>query len=690
MATLNTLRTRGGIIVSMVIGLALIAFLLSDLNSQGSSLLNSRKMRVGKIDGTPVGYVEYSGKVDQYTTISKLMTGSDALSTEDQENVRNSAWEALIHEHALRPGFVELGLVPGDEEQVDMVSGIYLSPVITGTFRNPQYGYYDPSILKGFIENTQKDVTGQSAMLWDYLKAQMVDQRAMTKFFTLISNGFFVTDIEASEGVRQGNNSYDIDYVGLPYASIPDSTITVGKAEIEKYYNRHQKQFHRTASRDVRYVIFSIEPSQKDYDDAQARVDELAGEFRVSANPMQYANLNSQGTPDNRFYSLSGLDAAIGAVLFDKPGVMYGPVLNNDIYTMARLSEMKMLPDSVGARHILLPASDKERADSLVRVLRAGGNFTTLAMTFSTDQNTSMRGGDMGFFDPQLIVQPLGDALVKASKGEIFTSTTRFGIHIVELTYKAAPVKKAQIATVTYNVEASAATEQDAYSQAGKFRTAAAGSTDNFDKAATEQALFTRSAHILNTDRIAGGLPDSRELVRWAFNADKGAVSNIMTISNNYVVATLVSTVDDGMAPLESVTSDIRGLLIRQKKGDQLSARLSAAGKSLSEVAGNVNEEIKSAGDVQFNSFYIDGVGLEQQLIGAVSQLGNPSMISTPVTGNSAVFVFEITTVKNVNDATPASERVRLEATAQSYLNERAGHALIEESNVVDYRAKFF
>ena len=62
MATLNTLRTRGGVIVSIVIGIALLAFLLGDLSSAGN-MMNARKMRVGEIDGNKIGYLEYTEPV---------------------------------------------------------------------------------------------------------------------------------------------------------------------------------------------------------------------------------------------------------------------------------------------------------------------------------------------------------------------------------------------------------------------------------------------------------------------------------------------------------------------------------------------------------------------------------------------------------------------------------------------------
>ena len=150
MATLNTLRTRGGIIVSIVIGLALIAFLLGDLLSSGTGLMNARKMKVGEIDGTTIGYIEYTNRADLLTSVAQAMSGKDALTAEEQDQTRNLAWESMIMKYAYQPGFEELGLMAGEGEQVDMVSGVYISPIIGGTFVN-RNGVFDPAMLLSLI-----------------------------------------------------------------------------------------------------------------------------------------------------------------------------------------------------------------------------------------------------------------------------------------------------------------------------------------------------------------------------------------------------------------------------------------------------------------------------------------------------------------------------------------------------------
>ncbi|UKI39116.1 MAG: hypothetical protein L6V35_08110 [Alistipes putredinis] len=57
---------------------------------------------------------------------------------------------------------------------------------------------------------------------------------------------------------------------------------------------------------------------------------------------------------------------------------------------------------------------------------------------------------------------------------------TQYGIHIVNLTYKAPSVNKAQIASIVYNVEPSDATQQAIYAQARDFMSLAEGSYEKF------------------------------------------------------------------------------------------------------------------------------------------------------------------------------------------------------------------
>ena len=687
MATLNTLRTRGGIIVSIVIGLALIAFLLGDLLSSGTGLMNARKMKVGEIDGTTIGYIEYTNRADLLTSVAQAMSGKDALTAEEQDQTRNLAWESMIMKYAYQPGFEELGLMAGEGEQVDMVSGVYISPIIGGTFVN-RNGVFDPAMLKNFIDNVDADQSGRAAMMWNYMKEQMVDQRVMSKYVTLITKGLFVNDLEVELGLEAANHTYDARFVMQEYRTIPDSTVTVSDSELRSYYKSHKNMFKQIASRDIEYVMFDMLPSKEDYAEAEKYINELAAEFAASETPMQYATLNSAETPDNRYYKESQLEPAIAAVAFGGKEKMYGPVLKGDVYTLARLSEIRNLPDTIGAKHILLPGGETAKADSLVGVIRKGGDFAVLARENSLDENANMRGGDLGRFAPEQMIPQFSEACLKAKVGDIFTVQTQYGIHVVQLTYKSPLVPKAQMATITYRVDPSPLTQQTVYGEASKFLTAAAGSAENFEKAVQESALSKRVARIRNTDHSVNGIENSRELVRWAFNNDEGTVSPIMEVGGDYVVALQTGVREDGIAPVEQVASDIRTILLREKKGEMLAAKMKGA--SLDEVAASLGAPVDTVGNLQFGSFYVEGAGVEPRLIGAICGGAEPNTLSKPVIGGTGVFLFDVNHVTTTEDATFESEKVRLEAMAQAYINERTNQAMIEASEVKDWRVKFF
>jgi peptidyl-prolyl cis-trans isomerase D len=682
MATLNTLRTRGALFLSIVIGVALVAFLLGDLTSASSIFYNKRN-RVGSINGNNIDYMEFAAESDNLSRIIQNLYGNSSLTVEQMDQVREMVWNSYMRRYSYDPGYRKLGLMTGESEQLDMIRGQYVSPVITSMFTNPNTGIYEPSMVEGFIANMDFDTSGNSAVIWDYIKDQMVEERVYSKYNALLAGGIYVNKIEEARGVEAANEVYSGRYASVPFSQIADSLVKVSSAEVRKYYDRHKELFRQAASRDIEYVVFDLATSQEDYTEAAKYVEGLATEFAAAESPMQYASLNSQARTDENYYSRAQLSGDQAAIAFgDRKGQMAGPTLSGNIYTISRVAAERMMPDSVGARHILLPANKAASADSLIKAIKGGKSILELAPLYTADTSV-----DLGVFAPEMMIEPFANALIDAKKGDVFKVDTQYGTHVVEMTYKAPAVPKVQIATITYHVEPSAATEQAAYNEARDFLTIAAGSRDNFDAAVSQTGASRRVATIMTSDRNVRGLADSRELVRWSYNTSVGTVSPIMDIDGDYVVAVLTGAKEAGIADVKDVASDVAMRLVRDKKAEMLAARM--VGKSIDEVAameGATSGEIK---ELSASAFYIPDLGVEPAVIGAVENVEVGS-VSKPIKGMVGEYVVAVDVADHLENATPESEKVRLEAVAETSLAERAMQAMIGETKVVDNRAKFF
>ncbi len=687
MASLNTLRTKGGVIVTVVIFVALLAFLVGDIFSSGSTLFNARKMRVGEINGKNISYVDFYKEADYMGNIYKVMRGSDAVSSQEQEMIYDMTWEQFMMRDSYLPGFQKLGLAVQQAEQLDMVDGVYLSPVITSMFVNPSTGEFDAEIMKYFMGNV--NTQDGSAALWNHIRSQMGQERLMSKYLALVGGGFYANDLEIAHAVRTADDTFTARVVGRDYYTVADSTVTITDAQIRKYYDEHKHAYRQDEYRDVEYVVFDVLPSEADYAAAKEYVDGLAVEFASSSvPPMQYATLNSQEKPDTRYYREDELPAEIAALAFgaDRYG-MVGPTLNGDVYTMSRVADVRVIPDTLGARHILLTPSQRELADSLLGAIRAGADFAALAAEHSLDGNVVRNGGDLGRFTPDMLPEEFAEAAFAAKTGDTYIVESQAGIQVVELTYKSTPVRKAQIATVTYKVDPSAETIQGVYQNASAFVKAAAGTADGFRQAVSDEALSKRTVRIRSNERTVSGVENSKEIVRWAFNGKEGEVSQIMDVDGDYYVAALTSVRHAGFAPLASVSAQIEQQLRNEAKASLIAE--SMTGSTIEEVAAAAGEEIQDVEALQWGAFYIPGIGVEPKLIGAVTALP-VGELSAPIEGVSGVYRVVVTDIQNAGTATPESERTKLDSNAQFYMAQRALQALTEESDVEDMRVKFF
>ena len=677
MASLNTLRTRFGVVLSIIIALALLAFILSLKAEMGFS---GNDPKVGVIDGEKINYSEY---YDLYEQV-KAQSGAQESDEQQAAALAGTVWQVLFAEHVLVPGFEKAGIRISEQERQAMLSGRQPSNTFYQAFADPRTGVYNVAYVSQFLSEAERNP--QAMASWKQLNEQARLERASEKYAALVRSGAYVNSLEVAQGLTAANNTFAGKWTGKRYSEIPDSLVKVSDSDIKAYYKTHKNSFRKLPTRTFSYVLFEVEPTDDDLLALEQSVSEVGAEFAAAENPKAFARANRNGRVAENYVSAAQLTEAEADALF--AGRTYGPVLRNNEWTMARALDTRVAPDSLGIRHIVLPYTEEALADSLLRVIRGGGNFAELAMRYSVAEQTAANGGEVGVVPFSSLGGEFAAALAGAKQGDVVKVSMGDAVQLLQVYRAGRPVKHVQIASITYPVEASAATVRDIHNQALSFTVNAKGSADKFNDAASAAALTPRVATLAQGERTVRGLEDSRDVARWVYGADEGDMSEIFKVGKDYVVAVLTEVDDDKFTSVEKVASQIRSQLLRDKKFEMIAADLKGA--SLDEQAASLGSEVADFSGVTSDSFYIDGIGLEPRLIGAIGAATEIGAVSAPVKGFSGLYVFQVDDIQHSDAQTAEAEQVRARAMVESRVSQLVFPAIQELAEIEDLRGKYF
>jgi peptidyl-prolyl cis-trans isomerase C len=106
------------------------------------------------------------------------------------------------------------------------------------------------------------------------------------------------------------------------------------------------------------------------------------------------------------------------------------PVTNDEIKAIYDEQYAGKTKQEFKARHILVKTEDEAKA--LIKQLNDGADFAQLAKEHSTGPSSSA-GGDLGWFEKDMMVKPFADAVASMSNGTHSSSpvNTQFGWHII-------------------------------------------------------------------------------------------------------------------------------------------------------------------------------------------------------------------------------------------------------------------
>jgi peptidyl-prolyl cis-trans isomerase D len=701
MATLQRIRDNAGILVSIVIGFALVAFILGDLLKSGKSIMGQSRTEVANIAGKSVHINAYQQKVDENLENYKRNYGQANLDASTVQRVQDQTWDQLVRELIMEDEYAEIGVGISSAELFDMVQGNNIAPQIQQipVFQNPETGQFDRNRVMQFLKNLELDPSGNMKANWLAFEAALAQEKVNEKYNTIIEKGLYATTLEAKHLSADKAKSVDFEYVMVPYSTVEDSKVEVSASELTAYYNENIDKYEQEESRTINYVTFPVKASAEDIKAAEEWMVSLKAEFETTENDAQYVNLNSDVAATDNFIGEEDLKDNLKFLYNENKGTVYGPYRDGESFKLVKVSDIKNIPDSVKARHILIRAGQNNVpyaqaqviADSLLAEVKKGADFAQLAKDNSED-GSAEEGGDLGWFTAGKMVKPFNDACFFGKKGDVVTIQSQFGVHVIEVLAQAKATKKIQLAEIVRNIEPSSKTYQDVYSQASQFggnnRTVEA-----FRNAAVEKGYNLKLADLKRDDRNVANLDNPRQLVRWVYEAEQGQVSEIFEFSDVYVVAAVQKVKEEGTTPFEDVKADIEREVRKEKKAEYLMADVqtkSNGAGTLQSVAEKCNSQVKEAKNVSFGSYSISGVGIDYALQAALFNV-EANKISSPLKGTNGVYVVQITNVQDKEaNATIANDKSYLVRSLRSRVNYQAYNAVKEASDIDDKRSNFY
>ncbi len=694
----------------IVIGVALLAFVLGDLLTSGTTLFGRAQDKAFVVNGEVISTKDYADKITEFEEFQKMVSGQSSLDENTSAQIREAVYQQMVRQRLLENQTGKLGLSVSKEEINDLVHGEFISPVLQQLpfFVDPQTGMFSRSALVDFLNTInmpspnpeEQSIVNQYKSLWLFIEEMVRTQRLEEKYISLLSGAVITNDAEAKSNFELTQQNADMAYVVQNYFTIPDTVVTVTEKEIKAYYDKHKDDYRLEAPLvKLSYFTKQILPSDEDYAEVEAESRVAFTELQNSQNPATVVADYSQVPYRDVFMSEQMLTPdQIEFVRSAAINELYGPEREGDSYQIVKLIDKTIAPDSVHFRMMSIPSGSMVGQDSIVtrftdslyNVIREGQSFADVANSL----NPSSNGGDVGWareIDLASFGSEMVETVFNSPVGELVKLSLPGQQVIVQIEERTRPVNKYKVAIIDMPVIASEKTSNNIDNELNQFvSTPEVGS--KFNELASEKGYMVMPNITVSANEFTlAQIPGSRQVITWAAREKKPGSVKKFDLTNQRVIARVDQVIPAGTAPLSEVASGIRSQLLNEKKAEKIIADLK--GQNLTTIdayAEAMNSRTDTVRFVNFNTENITGLGYEP-VMNALSAFAPLNSVQGPIKGNMGVYVTQVT------NRTQGTESYDADAEKNSMMNEKAYRLqmqsveiLKEKLGVEDNRFRFF
>ena len=718
MATLQKIRNRAGLLI-IVVGVALLAFIIGDGLRSGSSVLQDNKMVALKIDGKKVKYDEYqqllTGRTEPYERQGKL-------TDQDRVQISNQLAQELIADYVLEQEAKAIGLrvTPAEVSALIFGEGLPTSQLAAQFFSQFGVDMSNPeqirSIMSDLDLNKVKSLPAeqQSMVLsvrnqWLETEKQIRSQRLSEKLNALLTRSYAINSLD--EKYTTGLGTRTVAVVRTPSTILPNDQVKVTDQQVRAYYDSHKQMYAFPFEQaKVNYYSTLVRPSEADYAAAKAEVDSARMQLLATTTPEKVVRNYENGNAYKTYFTdkeleqfLSTQPNAMTMLREGAIGSVNEPVIVNDSYTLIKLIDRKQAPEEVKVNIIPLDSVNALKADSLIAAIQSGSaSLAQVVATYSMDDQTKANGGylinpdqytgmpDSTFTEAELFGMGL-DTLNKAPINQ-FVKMERPGTTLLlRKTAPSASVNHYKIAQLTVPINFSEETFRKEQAKINEIFTSNKKFGEMMDEAQKAGLSVVRGEYVNSTSAALASIPNSREIVSWALRSKAGTASDkVFRCGNNdyLVVAQVETKYPAGFQPFEQVADQVRDYVLMEQRGDQLASNL--ASKKLNSLDSYATE-MQSSVDTLYNISYVSSPNTPAALVGNAMTTGI-GKLSAPFRAGTEVVVLQPISENvdaSVTKPSPAATAQRRRSYGQQ-MAYRAMQELIMRTPIEDTRYRFW